>query len=373
MLSPRIRHAAVRVIPFGVIWGVSNLVFALVEYAALDSGGDAELTAIDMDLEILVAGTVFATAVGLMFGVIEVVFMGRVVARKSFVQAILFKAVFYSTLLAAALVASFPIGVAIEVGTHPLDPQVLQRLGDFLTSLNFVSLEVQFTSSLVVSLFYAEMSDKIGHGVLLNLFTGKYHRPTEEERIFLFSDMKSSTAIAEQLGHVRYFELLREYFADMAQAILTHSGEVYQYVGDEIVVSWELRPGTDLSACLRCFFAMKRDLAGRAEWYRERFGVAPTFKAGLHCGLVTTGEIGVLKKDIIFTGDVLNATARIQAMCNERGVDLLVSGDLAARLGSRHDFQLESLGMSELRGRDEAVELFTVSSAPGILDGQDPG
>jgi adenylate cyclase len=45
--------------------------------------------------------------------------------------------------------------------------------------------------------------------------------------------------------------------------------------------------------------------------------------------MVTTGEIGVLKKEIIFTGDVLNTAARIQGLCNQFNVDILISGDLA--------------------------------------------
>jgi len=69
------------------------------------------------------------------------------------------------------------------------------------------------------------------------------------------------------------------------------------------------------------FFAMKEDLRKRADWYNKDFGLLPAFKAGLHFGKVTTGEIGALKKEIIFTGDVLNTTARIQGLCNHHKVD----------------------------------------------------
>ena len=58
---------------------------------------------------------------------------------------------------------------------------------------------------------------------------------------------------------------------------------------------------------------LKNRLKSRTAWYNQKFGVNPDFKAGIHLGEVTTGEIGALKKEIIFTGDVLNTTARIQA------------------------------------------------------------
>ena len=172
--------------------------------------------------------------------------------------------------------------------------------------------------------------------------------------------MKSSTTIAEQLGHIKYFEMLKEYYSDLSEAIIQYSGEVYQYVGDEIIVSWKYETGIADNNCIKCFFAMKKDLAKRADWYYKKFGVRPTFKAGFHFGEVTTGEIGVLKKEIIFTGDVLNATARIQALCNNYEVDLLLSEDLVKSLDLGSEFQVRSLGENELRGKKETIELYTI-------------
>ena len=176
----------------------------------------------------------------------------------------------------------------------------------------------------------------------------------------MFSDMKSSTTIAEKLGHIKYFELLREYYFDLSEAIITFSGEIYQYVGDEIVVSWKYKDGIENNNCIKCFFAMKEDLVKRADWYNKNFGVLPTFKAGFHFGEVTTGEIGALKKEIIFTGDVLNSTARIQGLCNHYKVDLLISDDLIKSLDLDSEFQIKSLGKTELRGKMENIELYTI-------------
>ena len=176
----------------------------------------------------------------------------------------------------------------------------------------------------------------------------------------MFVDIKSSTTIAEKLGHIRYFELLREYYADLSGPVVDYRGEVYQYVGDEIVLSWPCEAGIRDNNCIRCFFAMREALRKQSGRYREKFGLAPTFKAGLHYGKVTTGEIGVLKKEIIFTGDVLNATARIQGLCNTYDVDLLLSSDLINSLDFGPEFQARPLGRSELRGRKEGVELYTV-------------
>jgi adenylate cyclase len=105
---------------------------------------------------------------------------------------------------------------------------------------------------------------------------------------------------------------------------------------------------------------MKEAINKQAAKYYEKFGLLPQFKAGFHCGKVTTGEIGIIKKEIVFTGDVLNTTARIQGLCNHYHVDILVSGDLVKELGTT--FPVKTMGENELKGRDEKIELFTIIS-----------
>ena len=98
----------------------------------------------------------------------------------------------------------------------------------------------------------------------------------------MFLDMKSSTTIAERLGHIRYFELLREYYADLSDSIVQYSGEIYQYVGDEIVISWKLKTGLQNNNCIQCYNAMKKNLGDRSEKYLQLFDVAPEFAAAIH-------------------------------------------------------------------------------------------
>ena len=130
----------------------------------------------------------------------------------------------------------------------------------------------------------------------------------------MFVDMKSSTSFAEQLGHKTYFRFLSDYYDQLSNAIIQNKGEVYQYVGDEIVVTWEKADGLQYHNCIRCFYDMKQSLQKKSGYFEKTYGVVPSFRAALHLGQVTTGEIGALKKEIFFTGDVLNVTARIQRL-----------------------------------------------------------
>ena len=84
---------------------------------------------------------------------------------------------------------------------------------------------------------FLQISDKFGPRMLGRFLIGKYHQPREEQRIFMFMDMKSSTSIAEQIGNKQSFNLLNDLFNDITDAILASDGEIYQYVGDEVVIS----------------------------------------------------------------------------------------------------------------------------------------
>ncbi|WP_218648154.1 adenylate/guanylate cyclase domain-containing protein [Winogradskyella forsetii] len=346
-----------------MIWLILGWVSLFSQEAVLAvalEGNSNQSAVIRMTPEVLLFASIAIIVVGLLVGTIEVLWLSNLFSKKSLSLKIAYKFGFYTIFLLLVIFISYPIAAAIESQISIFDPIIFNKLSDFVTSLEFASTLVSISFSLFVSLFYSEISENIGHGVLTNFFTGKYHQPIEEKRMFLFSDMKSSTTIAEQLGHIKYFELLKAYYSNFSDAIIRHSGEVYQYVGDEIIISWKYNDGIKNNNCINCFFAMKEALKKRADWYTSTFGVTPTFKAGLHLGEVTAGEIGVLKKEIIFTGDVLNTTARIQGLCNTHHVDILVSKDLINELQLGNEFQIIALGKNELKGKEENLELFTV-------------
>lgn len=360
MLSAKTKRNISRILPFGLIWFISSVVFLVVEKAAIQNY-QIPSTAIEIDFKIFLFGSFAITCVGLLIGTIELLYINKLFAKKSFTKKIFYKIVLYITILFLITITTYPIAASLELNTSIFDTRVADKLLAYLISLTNLSTSLQLGAALAVSLFYAEISENIGHNILINFFTGKYHSPTVEKRIFMFSDMKSSTTIAEKLGHIKYFELLREYYNDLSAAIVNYSGEIYQYVGDEVVVSWKFEEGIKNNNCIKCFFAMKEDLTKRSEWYLKHFGFAPTFKTGFHYGQVTTGEIGALKKEIIFTGDVLNSAARIQGLCNQYDVDIIISDDLIESLNLNTDYNIKSLGKNELRGKEENKELFTIS------------
>ena len=363
MLSPKANRNVSQVIPFGVIWLIFGLVYSLLEKGILGNLNYYPSTGNPYNFcRTIIITSATALLGGILIGSIEIVLLHKLFVQKSLAKKIVYKMLTYLVVIVLFLLVNTLIYSSSELKTGIFSEPVWNNTWLFFSSYSFWGVEFYVAAVIGVSLFYTEVSDNLGQGVLNNFFTGKYHSPKEEERIYMFLDMKSSTTIAEDLGHVKYFNILREYYSDLSDPIIEYSGEIYQYVGDEIVVSWKLKRGLQNNNCIQCFFSIKAVLKKQSRKYNEKFGLLPEFKAGFHIGKVTTGEIGVIKKDIIFTGDVLNTTARIQGLCNTYKVDILISGDLIKELDLRSQFQIIALGETELRGKDEKIELFTILS-----------
>ncbi len=346
-----------------MIWFIFSIVYTVLEKGLLGPLNYYPSTGNPYDFRIAVFITpLSALLTGLLHGSIQVLYINNHFRKLRFGKRLFYKSVISLAIILLFLVVVIALANYVVSDTFFFSRQVWTMVGAFFFNYTFLSIVLYIALTILVSQFYAEISEKVGWGVLQNFFTGKYHTPVEEDRIFMFLDMKSSTTIAEHIGHIRYFDMLKEYYADLSEPVMNHCGEIYQYVGDEIVVSWTLKKGLQQHNCVRCFFAMKAALRRQAAKYGEIFGLLPEFKAGFHCGTVTTGEIEVLKKDITFTGDVLNTTSRIQGLCNLYHVDNLISGELIKKLDLHSGFHIKALGENELRGRGEKIALFTILS-----------
>lgn len=349
-----------KIIPFGIVGLLFGVVYAFLERGLLGTS-DTYATGNPYNLIENSIFTIFQSCVmGLIFGTIEVLVLDKIFSKKSFANKFLFKSIIYISTILFFVAAFSMLSISIIQDVSLFHPLVFTRLLVFLKGAGFWSIMMYVGMVFSIAIFLSELSDHLGQNALKNFLFGKYHKTRQEEIIFMFMDIKSSTTVAEKLGHVQYFKFLNEYYADITEAIIESRGEIYQYVGDEVVISWRLKDGLPNQNCLRCFFMSKEIIRSHAKKYMKEFGMIPEFKPGIHYGKVTTGRIGVIKKEIIFTGDVLNTTARIQSVCNQHKVDNLVSSDLLSILNSSREYSAEEFGNTQLRGKEESVKLYTI-------------
>lgn len=210
----------------------------------------------------------------------------------------------------------------------------------------------------LVTQLYIEINEKYSPGVFIDILIGKYFKPKVEHRIIMFLDLKDSTPTAEKLGHVKYFLFIREFIYHISMAIIENEGRIYQYVGDEIVVSWSATKN-NFRNCLVSIIEARKNIQKKSQRFRRKYHTIPEFRVGLHVGDVTVGEVGVIKRDLAMSGDTMNTAARIRSACNELNQKYIASADFIA-FGDLKDFQKESLGIVDLKGKAEGIELFAL-------------
>ena len=302
--------------------------------------------------------------IGFSFGIItsctELYIFEDWLKRKHFSVALFIRSMFYIIVSAVIIILVVSSKLGQEARLYEFNPEIHDDILDYITSIDFIELLV---FSVILSFFVnfvRQINRMLGQNVLLNYVRGKYQLPLEEDLIFMFLDLKSSTTIAERIGLRKNHEFLNDFFHDMTDPILESKGRIYQYVGDEIVLTWHLKEGIKDLNCINCFFNIQNKIYGLKDIYLQKYGVYPEFKAGLHYGMVITGEMGDIKKDIVYHGDTVNTAARIQAECNKYEKKVLASKDLIDKLDLNGEYKTQSMGWIKLRGKETELELFSV-------------
>ncbi|KZM50476.1 adenylate/guanylate cyclase domain-containing protein [Labrenzia sp. OB1] len=157
------------------------------------------------------------------------------------------------------------------------------------------------------------------------------------DAVIFYSDMRNSTAIAEQLGPDAYLSWLNAYFQATAGAILDNGGEVLDFIGDAVLgvfpigdQSLDTAVGQAIAAADATRKRLKSVNAEPASTQPLKAGVA------LSVGTVMFGNIGVPHRmTFSVIGQTVHAAARIESLTKTVGVDVLMTADVAGRTGAR--------------------------------------
>jgi adenylate cyclase len=201
------------------------------------------------------------------------------------------------------------------------------------------------------------IANLIGPRALVNFIRGRYHAPVEENRFVLFVDIAGSTGLAERLGGIGIHRFLDRAFRLLTVAVVDYRGEVLNYVGDEVIVTWPERGGAIDCRPLRCFVAMRDELSRAASQFEREFGASPRIRGSLHFGPVIVGEIGDIKRAIVFNGDVMNTAARLEELSRNVEGGFLASRAAMARFGAAPPFAVRDLGQLPIRGRADGIDV----------------
>ena len=304
------------------------------------------------------------TAIGLLAGgmvaAVDVLFLSRMTRDLTFLVTLFVGTVSYVALTLLALllyVCGEELFLLRDTGVFSLE----SRLKTFFSG-EFLILLLYLPFAGIVINFFRLVVQRVGEKNFWNAVSGRYRFPHEEERVFMFLDMRGSTSIAEEIGHEKYHSLLHDVFNDIAGPVAMFKGEVYQYVGDSVVVSWNMQTGIRQMNCVNCYFGILESIRKKNGFYRREYGFVPQFRAGLHAGKVTAGEVGDEKLEIVFHGDTVNTAARIQEECDALGEEILLSEELLFLFPVRllKNYKTRFKGTATLKGRVSPISLYTI-------------
>ncbi len=249
-------------------------------------------------------------------------------------------------------------------------PTQYYQLGSLLVGQPFIPSMRNFWIAMIFSVIFLVVmnlvigiANIIGPRAFLNFLVGRYHTPVEENRFVLFVDIAGSTGLAERLGGVGIHRLLDRTFRLLTLSVVDYRGEVLNYVGDEVIVTWRETSGAMDCRPLRCFVAMREELARASGQLQREFGAAPRIRGSLHFGPVIVGEIGDIKRAIVFNGDVMNTAARLEELSRTVDGGFLASRAAMERFNSAPPFAVRDLGRLPIRGRADGIDVFGIGAA----------
>ena len=303
----------------------------------------------------------FALFMGLSHGVYDILILKdemdcRAVWKSLLIRSLYFVAAICSSKLLCILLFKVKAGEGIinEEG-----------LGDVIASISDPAVQMQvlvfFLTAYLIT-FVRSVHKKFGTRVFWNTLLGKSQEPLEEDLVFMMIDLKNSTELAEELGHVKYSSFMKDYYKLLSNCCEENQGEIYQIAGDGAFLTWHTSACRHRARPVECFYDFSVCLERIAPKFIRKYGKAPNFKAAAHCGRVITTEVGNFGSELAYHGDVLNTTSRIQSLCGRLGQEFLISEDLFTELPKPlpHDYLSKKEGFFELKGKKHEILIFSL-------------
>ena len=177
----------------------------------------------------------------------------------------------------------------------------------------------------------------------------------------VFSDLKGSTSLGEQLDSESLREALSIYFDEMRAVIERHGGTVEKFIGDAIMAVFGLTAvrEDDALRAVRAARDMQLRLVHVNEALRQRWGIELENRTGVNTGEVVAGDPAAGQR--LVTGDTVNTAARLEQAAPSGEV---LIGQLTYDL-VRDAVDVESVDALELKGKAERVKAYRLIEVVG--------
>jgi class 3 adenylate cyclase/anti-anti-sigma regulatory factor len=187
----------------------------------------------------------------------------------------------------------------------------------------------------------------------------------------LFTDIRNSSRMLEQLAPEDAVRVLNEYFTVLIEEILSEQGTIDKFTGDGLMALWNApteQPDHALRAARAALKIQTRLPLLFEDWRRRggaftQYGLSLATGIGINTGDAVVGSIGSHKRmEYTAIGDAVHLCARIQGL--SQGREVLLSAATLERLPSASG--VKAMEAVQLKGRQEPVVLYRLLSVPGL-------
>lgn len=197
-----------------------------------------------------------------------------------------------------------------------------------------------------------------GWDFFITSINNKFQKSSKSKRLVMFLDINGSTKLAHKMGSTKYLQLQGDFFKDLELVSYRHMGTIFEYVGDEACLMWPLKLGIMNADAIRIIESLQEQLYKRRDYYNNKYGEVPTFKAALHAGDITTLVSGYNIVDIKYQGKINQVCARLLDKCHELNSILLVSKQAQQLFSHTLGCDFEYLGAFLLKGIESEVMIY---------------
>lgn len=173
----------------------------------------------------------------------------------------------------------------------------------------------------------------------------------------MICDLRDFTRISDNWPRDDVIDLLNDYFDAMSEPIAKHGGEILKFIGDGLLAIFPLHEPDACASLLRAVTEARQAMTA-LNARNNGTGRAPmNYGIGVHVGDVMYGNIGSSSRlDFTVIGPAVNMASRLEALTKQLGRTVLLSRAFAELVEPQ--FELERVGLHEVRGFSDPIELF---------------
>lgn len=351
----RIKYYATEIISVATLWIVFALLCVYIKFDGIPDGQLRKIYSFHPSmtkLKLYQMAFLIALFLGLVTGLAHTLLYPAIIRTRNFFANLAIRILIFLLLTISTLSLFLALSGLPTVGTYLPNNYLLSKsIMEVFSYLIILEVIVGLTVTL---------RRNLGKGYLKKFIRSSYFIPQVEYRVFMFTDLKNSTMLVERMGSLNFSSFIQDCFRDFSNVALDLGGEIYQFVGDEVVTTWKVRQDFDYSACTALHFAMASRLKSRKQYYINRYEIFPEFRSSIHCGEVSSAVVGEFKSEIAYHGGVLNLCSRLQNVCRDYDAELVTSEDFHDRISITDHSRYSPITDIELKGISKKQLVYRV-------------